>query len=404
MTCCIEIQEPGKLGENRRRRRTATVAALTIITASASTTMAGLLVEPLHHEFAWSHGTIGFAVSVNMALYGLTAPFAAAWMDRFGIHRVVAAALMAIAAGAVLALVMTDAWEFTLCWGVLVGLGCGSMAMTFAATVANRWFVQRRGLITGVLTAASVFGQFAFLPLLAWIVDHLGWRAAVAAVALAALMVAPLAWLGLRDHPAEPVRGAGIRSIRVLLGSARTAPFWLLAATFAICGASTNGLMWTHFAPAEHDHGMPITVAAALLTTIGICNVVGTIGSGWLTDRYSVRWLLAGYYVLRGISLLFLPFLLAATVRPAMIVFLILFGLLDVATVPPTIALCRQFYAKDSAVVFGWVNASHQVGAGLVAFLGGVARDAIGSYDVVWVGGGALCAVAAVLALTVTRS
>lgn len=236
----------------------------------------------------------------------------------------------------------------------------------------------------------------------------------VAAVALAALLVVPFAWLLLRDHPAEvglapygateqapppaPAPGAARRTVRVLGAAARTVPFWLLAATFAVCGASTNGIMWTHFAPAAHDHGMPTTVAASLLALIGIFNVLGTIASGWLTDRVDPRRLLAACYALRGVSLLFVPLLLAPTVRPSMVVFVVCFGLLDVATVPPTIALCREWYGSDGAVVFGWVTAAHQLGAGLIAVLGGAARDATGSYDLVWITCGALCAIAALLA------
>lgn len=187
----------------------------------------------------------------------------------------------------------------------------------------------------------------------------------------------------------------------MLFAALRTGPFWLLAGTFAICGASTNGIMWTHFTPAAQDHGMPTTVAASLLAVIGVVNVAGTIGSGWLTDRFSPRLLLVGYYLLRGTSLMFLPVLLAPTVRPAMLVFVVLFGLIDVATVPPTIALCRELHGEDGAIVFGWVSAAHQVGAGLVAFAGGVTRDLLGSYDAVWLGAAALCAAAALMAAAI---
>ncbi|MGW1978483.1 MFS transporter [Streptomyces sp. NPDC001889] len=373
----------------------------------------------IHHKFDWSRGTIGFAVSVNLALYGLTAPFAAALMDRFGIRRVVAAALLVIAAGSVLTTVMTAPWQMVLYWGVLVGLGSGSMALAFAATVTNRWFVKRRGLVTGILTAAGASGQLVFLPLLSWLVERHGWRPAAITVALAALAVVPFVWLLLRDHPADtglaaygakeftprppPVPGAARRAVTVLFRAARTGPFWLLAGTFAICGASTNGLVKTHFVPAAHDHGMPVTAAASLLAVIGVFDIVGTIASGWFTDRFDARRLLAVYYALRGVSLLFLPMLLAPTVQLPMVFFIVFYGLDWVATVPPTIALCREHYGDDSAIVFGWVLASHQVGAAVVAFAGGVARDVFGSYDVVWYASGALCAMAALMALVITR-
>ncbi|SDM92491.1 MFS transporter [Streptomyces wuyuanensis] len=409
----------------RRRRRVhrawfvAAVAFVTITGAAAFRSLPGLTIDPLHGEFGWSRGTIGLAVSINLALYGLTAPFAAALMDRYGIRKVVAVALTLIAIGSGLAVWMTAAWQLLLCWGLLVGLGTGSMALAFAATVTNRWFTERRGLVTGILTAAAASGQLIFLPLLSWIVQEHQWRPAAVTVALAALAVVPFVWLLLRDHPADvglapygakefvpkppPVPGAARRTLGVLFSAARTGPFWLLAGTFAICGASTNGLVQTHFVPAAHDHGMPITAAASLLAVIGVFDVVGTIASGWFTDRFDARRLLAVYYALRGISLLFLPMLLAPSVHPPMIFFIVFYGLDWVATVPPTIALCREHYGEDGAIVFGWVLASHQVGAAVVAFAGGVARDVFGTYDVVWYASGALCAAAALMALVIRR-
>ncbi|TJZ52056.1 MFS transporter [Streptomyces piniterrae] len=416
---------PAAAPRRRRPHRAWAVAAvtfLTIIGAAGFASLPGLLIEPLHAEFHWSRGTIGFAVSVNLALYGLTAPFAAALMDRFGIRRVVAVALMVIAVGTGLTVFMTASWQLVLLWGVLVGLGSGSMALAFAATVTGRWFTERRGLVTGILTAAGASGQLVFLPLLSWIVDrhdHHDWRPAAVTVALAAVAVVPLVWLLLRDHPADvglapygarefvpkppPQRGAARRAIRALVSAARTGPFWLLAGTFAICGATTNGLVKTHFVPAAHDHGMPMTAAASLLAVIGVFDIAGTIASGWFTDRFDTRRLLAVYYGLRGVSLMFLPLLLADSVHPPMVFFIVFYGLDWVATVPPTIALCREYYGEDSAIVFGWVLAAHQVGAGLIAFAGGLARDTFGTYDPVWYTSGALCALAALMALVIRR-
>lgn len=397
----------------------AAVTFVTIIGGAGFGSLPGLLITPLHEEFGWSRGEIGFAASVNLALYGLTAPFAAALMDRFGIRRVVATALVMVAAGALASVWMTASWQLMIYWGLLVGLGTGSMSMAFSATVTHRWFVARRGLVTGVLTAAGASGQLVFLPLCAWIVDRHDWEAASVTVGLAALVVVPFVWLLMRDHPADvglapyggtfaakpaPARGAARRTVRVLVDAARTGPFWLLAGTFAICGASTNGLIRTHFIPSAHDHLMPVTVAASLLAVIGVFDIIGTVFSGWLTDRYDARRLLAVYYALRGISLLFLPLLMGPEVRPPMIFFIVFYGLDWVATVPPTLALCREQYGDDSAIVFGWVLASHQVGAAVVAFLGGVARDVFGSYNVVWYAAGALCAVAALMALVIRRA
>ncbi|WP_369375243.1 MFS transporter [Promicromonospora sp. Populi] len=396
----------------------ALVSFVTVMCAAAFTAAPGLFVDPLNAELGWSRATIGFGIGLQVVLYGLTAPFAAALMDRFGMRPVVSIALVVITAGALSTVWMSEPWQFVLGWGLMVGVGSGSMALAFTATVTGRWFVARRGLVSGVLTAATASGQLVFLPLLAWIVENQGWRPASVTVAIAALVAIPLVLFLLRDHPADlglapyggeyapkpaPARGAARRAVTALFDAARTGPFWLLAGAFAICGATTNGLVRTHFVPGAHDHGMPITVAASLLAVIGVVDVIGTIGSGWLTDRYSPRVLLGVYYTLRGVSLLFLPSLMAPFVEMPMIFFIVFYGLDWVATVPPTLALCREFYGEDAPIVFGWVLAAHQVGAGIVAFAGGLVRDMTGSYDAVWYGAGALCAGAALMSLVIRR-
>ncbi|WP_233196809.1 MFS transporter [Verrucosispora sp. ts21] len=397
----------------------AAVAFVALVGAAGFRATPSVLLHPLHAEFRWPLATISAAVSVNLLLYGLTAPFAAALMDRFGIRRVVAAALTMVAAGSGLTVFMTASWQLIACWGVLVGLGTGSMALAFVATVTGRWFVHRRGLVTGVLTAGGAAGQLVFLPLLAMLVGAYGWRSAALVVAGAALLVVPLVWRLLREYPAdlglppygasevvEPVRpagGAAARALGALTQAARTRPFWLLAAGFAICGATTNGLVGTHFIPAAHDHGMPQTTAAGLLALVGLFDIVGTIASGWLTDRYDPRLLLGAYYALRGGSLLVLPGLFAATTEPSMLVFVIFYGLDWVATVPPTVALCREYFGASGAVVFGWVFAAHQLGAAVAATGAGLVRDQLGTYHLAWYVAGALSVGAALLSLMLLR-
>ncbi|MEN3611650.1 MFS transporter [Plantactinospora sp. ZYX-F-223] len=397
----------------------AAVAFVALVGAAGFRATPSVLLHPLHAEFGWPLATISAAVSVNLLLFGLTAPFAAALMDRFGIRRVVAAALTLVAAGSGLTVFMRTSAELILCWGVLVGLGTGSMALAFVATVTGRWFVKRRGLVTGVLTAGGAAGQLVFLPLLANLVEAYGWRTAALVVAGSALAVVPLVGWLLRDHPADlglppygatevvpaPVRtgGAASRALRALRTAARTPAFWLLAGGFAICGASTNGLVGTHFIPAAHDHGMTETAAAGLLALVGLFDIAGTIASGWLTDRFDSRVLLAGYYALRGLSLLVLPSLFSGSTRPSMLVFVIFYGLDWVATVPPTVALCREYFGASGAVVFGWVFAAHQVGAAVAATGAGLIRDQLGSYTLAWYAAGALCAAAAVFSILLRR-
>ncbi|ROO91265.1 sugar phosphate permease [Actinocorallia herbida] len=391
------------------------VALVAIMGAAGFRATPGVMINPLREEFGWSSGTVSLAVSVNLVLYGVTAPFAASLMDRFGMRRVVAAALALIAAGSGLTVWMTESWQLVALWGVLVGLGTGSMALVFAATLTDRWFTRRKGLVMGVLTAGGATGQLVFLPLLAALAEGPGWRTASVVVSLAALAVVPFVWFLLRDSPEEvgltaygtdvPVtrvrrEGAAGHALRTLREAARHRGFWYLAIGFFVCGASTNGLIGTHFIPAAHDHGMPEQAAAGLLAVIGIFDVAGTIFSGWLTDRFDPAKLLLVYYGLRGLSLLVFPTLLASgnppsATSPGIVLFIVLYGLDWVATVPPTVALCARLFGADGAIVFGWVFASHMIGAAAAAVAAGVLRDELGAYDAAWYGSAILCLLAA---------
>jgi MFS family permease len=397
----------------------AAVSFIAILGAAGFRSVPGVMMNPLHHEFGWSHGVVGLAMAVNMTLFGLTAPFAAALMDRFGVRPVLSVALLLIASGSALSVTMTASWQLVLLWGVLVGVGTGSISMGFVATVATRWFEARRGLVTGVLTAASATGQLIFLPIVAEVTTRHGWRWASLIVAAAALGVVPLVAVFMRNYPqdkgltaygattAEPtvVPASSFRAaFEGLAIGARVPAFWLLAASFAICGMTTNGLMGTHFIPAANDHGMPTTVAAGLLATIGILDVAGTVFSGWLTDRVDPRLLLVVYYTGRGVSLLLLPSLLSPQAEPSTWVFVIFYGLDWVATVPPTIVLCRNYFGARTPVVFGWVFASHQLGAAVAAAGAGWLRDLQGGYDTAFYLAAGLCFVAALLCANVRKA
>jgi len=401
----------------------AAITMATLVAAAGFRSSTGALLEPLEHEFGWSRTTTSGAVTLNLVLYGLTAPFAAALMERFGLRRVVVAALVLVSAGSGLTIVMTSAWQLWALWGFAVGIGTGSLALVFGAIVASRWFERHRGLVVGVFSAASSTGQLVFLPLIAHLAMGPGWRWAAGLVASFALLLVPLVWLVLRDRPvdvglmpygapadwrpppAAPAHeGAATVALRTLRESLRSWPFWVLLLSFWICGWSTNGLIGTHFIPAAHDHGMPATTSASLLALIGIFDIAGTVASGWLTDRVDPRWLLFGYYSLRGLSLLLVPGLLGPHVHPSLFWFVVFYGLDWVATVPPTVALCRtHFGAQRAGVVFGWVFASHMVGAGIAATYAGWIREVRGDYFVAWMTAGGLCLVAAVLCLTIRR-
>ncbi|MER6804108.1 MULTISPECIES: MFS transporter [Streptomyces] len=398
----------------------AAIGFVALVAAAGFRATPGALVEPLQREFGWSTGIIGFAMSVNLALYGVTAPFASALMERFGVRKVAAGAMTLIALGSGLTVFMTASWQLVMLWGVLVGLGAGSISLGFVATIGTRWFVKRQGLVTGLLTAGGATGSLVFLPLVAKLSEAPGgWRTAAIVVSVVAFATVPFVLLFFREHPADlgippygadevvpppPVTGSAARlAIDGLKRATRSKAFWLLAAAFAICGATSNGLVNTHFIPAAHDHGMATVTAAGLLAMIGIFDLIGTVLSGWLSDRYDARILLAAYYVLRGLSLLVLPQLFDEQVTGFMIVFVILFGLDFIATVPPTVALCREHFGMSAPIVFGWVFAAHQLGAALASTLAGLTRDGFGTYAPAWYVAGALCIGAALLSLGTSR-
>jgi MFS family permease len=395
------------------------VTFFTLLAAAGIRSTPGVLIVPLEQEFGWTRASISLAVGINLLLFGLCGPFAAALMARFGIRRVLVCALLLIATGVGLTTVMRAPWQLDLLWGVIVGAGTGSMAGVLAATVANRWFVARRGLVTGVLTAASATGQLVFLPVLASLAVGQGWRWASATVALATLAAVPVVALLMRDDPA----GIGLRpygapqdfraperignpfaaALSGLRAGVRSVDFWLLAASFFICGATTNGLIGTHLIPASVDHGIPEVTAASMLALIGVFDVIGTTASGWLTDRMDSRWLLFWYYGLRGLSLLLLPFALTSTYL-VLLLFIVFYGLDWVATVPPTIALSTEKFGRErGAIVFGWIFAAHQFGASFAAFSAGALRTWLGDYQVTFITAGLLCLVASGLVIRIGR-
>jgi MFS family permease len=389
----------------------ATTFLVMLVTAGAMGAP-GVLIQPLQWEFGWSNADISAAFALRLLLYGLLGPFAAAFMNYFGVRKVAACALTLVAAGVLASMAMKSVWQLVLLWGVVVGFGTGMTAMVLGATVASRWFVQRRGLIVGLFGASTATGQLVFLPALASLTTHVGWRAAlVLVVAMLALGVIAVLVL-MRDWPADiglapygatapvprPARAAGIGSMLVspltaLREAGRTPIFWLLFGSFFVCGASTNGLVQTHFVSMCGDFGIAAVTAASLLALIGVFDFVGTIGSGWLSDRYDSRWLLFWYYGLRGLSLVFLAF---SGFGPAQLaVFAVFYGLDWVATVPPTVKLANASFGASANLVFGWIFAGHQLGAAAAAFGAGFTRTAYDSYLPAFFASGVLCVLAA---------
>ena len=397
------------------------VTFLTLISAAAIRATPAVLIVPLEQSFGWTRASISFAVSVNLLLYGLCGPFAAALMERIGIRRVMLLSLGAVAVGVALTTVMWAPWQLVLLWGVVVGIGTGALAMVLAATLANRWFVARRGLVIGVLTASTATGQLLFLPLLAAVVERAGWRPAVLVVTGVALFMIPVIAIFVRDRPQDlglrpfgdvgpgqsgppppapnPVTGA----LRGLLEGLQMRDFWLLLGSFFICGLSTNGLIGTHLIPASMDHGMPAVAGASLLAAMGVFDLIGTTVSGWLSDRWDNRRLLFWYYGLRGLSLMLLPYAYGSPYF-GLTLFAVFYGLDWVATVPPTVRLTETLFGKHRVgIMYGWIAVAHQVGAATAAFGAGVLRTWLGSYEVAFTGAGFVCLIAALMALAIGR-
>lgn len=399
----------------------AIVTFLTLVATAGFRSAPSVLVVPLEESFGWSRDDISLAIAINVLLFGLTAPFAAALMERFGIRRVVMTALTTVGLGALSTIFMTKPWHLIGLWGVVVGVGTGSMALVFAATIANRWFMKRRGLVIGALTAATATGQLIFLPGLSALATNIGWKSVSVTVACGAFVMVPLIFIFLKERPSsagvtpygapdgwvEPPlikTNAGRLAIQTLKDASKVRDFWYLIGSFFVCGLSTSGLIGTHFIPAAHDHGMGEVTAASLLALVGVFDLVGTVFSGWLTDRYDPRKLLFVYYFFRGLSLFLLPSILFATVHPSTLVFVIFYGLDWVATVPPTILLCRQVLgAERGTVVYGWVFAAHQVGGSAAAFGAALLHTKFGDYATAFYISGLMCLITSYFVLRIGK-
>lgn len=398
------------------------VTFFTLLCGAAAMGTPGVLIVPLEQEFGWSDAQISSALALRLMLFGLFGPFAAAFMNRYGVRRVIIAAMALVSAGYLISLGMTQVWQLVLLWGVVVGVGTGLTAMVLAATVASRWFNHRRGLVMGMLAASNATGQLVFLPLIAHLTTSYGWRMTLVFVACMLGVVALCASLFMRDRPSDlnlpvygetkitppPAQDAGLVSLLmsplyVLKEAARVPIFWVLFATFFVCGCSTNGLIQTHFVTLCHDYGLAATAAASVLAMMGIFDFVGTIGSGWLSDRFDNRWLLFWYYGLRGLSLLYLPF--TDFTFYGLSLFAVFYGLDWIATVPPTVKLtANRFGPEKAGMVFGWVFAGHQIGAASAAFGAGLVRTEYDTYLPAFFVAGALCIIAAALVLMVRKS
>lgn len=396
------------------------VTFFTLLVSAGVRSTPGVLIIPLEQAFGWDRTAVTFPLAINLALYGLCGPFAAAFMERYGVKRVMIFALSMLAIGTGLSSFMSAEWQMAVLWGLVIGLGTGLTSSVLGAIIANRWFRQRRGLIVGMFTASGATGQLIFLPLFAKLATSYSWQAVVWVTSIASFIILLLViWL-MREKPSDlgiPPYGAAelqpaeeqpntnvfASAINGLKLGARSKDFWLLSASFFICGLSTNGLIGTHFIPASVEYGIPEVRAASMLALIGIFDIMGTLASGWLTDRYDSRILLSWYYGLRGLSLLLFPFALGGS-SFSLILFIVFYGLDWVATVPPTVRLTSDTFGKQGGIVYGWIFASHQIGAATAAFGGGVLHSIFGDYVLTFLLAGLFCIAASGLVMKIRKA
>ena len=400
----------------------AAVTFIAMLTTSAALGLPGVMLQPLSKEFGWTTEQLSSVFAVRFALFGLLGPFAAVFVVRYGLRRVMIAAAAFIGMAMALASQVTELWQLFVLWGLVLGCGTGLTALVLGAMVANRWFTARRGLVVGLLAASTATGQLIFLPVAAWLIEHFGWRYALLPVFAACVVVALLVFLFMQDSPKSvglvpfgedaaggpanatpsgpPVPMNFLAPFTVLRDAARSQTFWILAGTFFICGLSTNGLVQTHFISLCGDNGLSAVPAAGVLSMMGAFDLVGTTLSGYLSDRFDNRKLLFWYYALRGLSLFWLPY--STFTLYGLSLFAMFYGLDWIATVPPTVKLAAQSFGKERAgLVFGWIFAAHQLGAAVAAYGAGLTRTLLLTYDPALFTAGAACLVAAVSVLAI---
>ncbi|HWI46931.1 MAG TPA: MFS transporter [Rummeliibacillus sp.] len=400
------------------------ITFFSIIVAGIIRSSSGVFIEPFETEFSWSRPAISFAFAIGLFLYGFSGPFMAAFVERFGLKNVMLASMLLLSFGLGLTFVMTQEWQLILIWGVIIGIGSSLFLTVLSTQIANRWFVKHRGLAVGILTAATATGQLILLPVLATLIENYSWHYAISLIFGLSIIMLILIFLFMKDSPEqigttalgltgqEPSTFSNNKSIEnpfkivwdSLIEGCKSKAFWLLAGSFFICGLSTTGLIGTHFVGYCMSFGIPMVLAASMLSFMGIFDLVGTTLSGWLSDKIDNRWLLFFYYGLRGLSLLFLPVALNNGSITLLIIFSVFYGLDWIATVPPTIGLARrEFGIKKSAMMYGWMVAFHQVGAAVAAYGGGLIYNIFDSYTWAFMLSGAFCALGSLFVILLKK-
>ncbi|MCF6139420.1 MFS transporter [Pseudalkalibacillus berkeleyi] len=398
------------------------VTFFAIIVAGIIRSSSGVFIDPFENEFGWDRSIISLAFAISLFLYGISGPFMAALVEVLGLKKMMLISMSTLLVGIILTFIMQDSWQLILIWGVIIGLGSGLFLTVLSPYVANRWFEKRRGLAVGILTASTATGQLILLPVLAVIIEQYSWRHAIGLILTLCMIMLFIILLFMKNSPKEvgilpyglyeepeedqnvQQRNPIIIAFNGLREAVKVKEFWLLAGSFFICGLSTSGLIGTHFVSYCISYGIPLVTAAWMLSFMGIFDLVGTTISGWLSDRFDNRWLLFWYYAFRGASLVLLPFALSEGSIAMLAIFSIFYGLDWIATVPPTISISRQIFGvRKSGIVYGWIFASHQAGAAVAAFSGGVVYKIFNSYTWAFFLAGIFCVVASLFVILIKK-
>ena len=388
---------------------------LLIFSSSAMSTPA-ILMLPIIETFGWSITEVSAIIGALFIIVAVAAPFGTAFMLRLGLTKIVVISCGLLISGLSLTTFAFEKWHLFFSIGTLLGLASGILRLGFAATVATRWFVEKRGLVMGILAASWAAGQILLVPFIAWIVSEFNWQYGVvpgvsgAVVCLILFVLFGKNWpsdVGLMPYGAETdpsiiqngqKRNPIKKSFSVLFNCSKHPGFWILSSTFFICGFTSNGLVSQHFIPFCADNNIGIVVASSYLAIIGLFNFMGSIGSGWLADKFDNYKLLAAFYSVRGLSLVYLPF--SSLDIFYLTLWAIFFGLDFIATIPPTGRFCSKFFGNiDGPIAFAWIFSIHQIGAAGAAYGAGRTRDIFLTYEPVFLVAGIACFIATVLLL-----
>jgi MFS family permease len=397
------------------------ISFFSIIVAGIIRSSSGVFIESFEQEFGWDRSVISLAFAIGLFLYGISGPFMAALIEVIGLKKMMVVSMSTLLAGIILTLFMEQSWHLIIIWGFIIGLGSGLFLTVLSPYVANRWFVKRRGLAVGILTASTATGQLILLPILAIVIKNYSWQWAIIFIMILCLIMLVIILLFMKSTPKEmgilpygleeelqdadvQKRNPIVIAFQGLFEAIKVKEFWLLAGSFFICGLSTSGLIGTHFVSYCMSYGIPLVTAASMLSFMGVFDLIGTTLSGWLSDRFDNRWLLFWYYALRGASLVLLPFALNEGSIVLLVIFSVFYGLDWIATVPPTISISRQVFGTEkSGIVYGWIFASHQAGASVAAFSGGVIYKIFNSYTWAFFLAGIFCLLASLFVIVIKK-